>query len=64
MSAEKITTNTASPAPTPMTTKNASAAEGPLLAIGDTLTVVSGRIAGAWMVEDESGKVYQATAVE
>ena len=34
------------------------------LAIGDTLTVVSGQVGGAWIVEDEEGVVYTATPVE
>jgi len=46
-----------SPAPTGADTR-------PALAIGDTLTVVTGRIGGAWMVEDEAGTVYTATPVE
>jgi hypothetical protein len=28
------------------------------------LTVVSGRISGAWIVEDDSGTVYRATPAE
>jgi hypothetical protein len=40
------------------------AVAAPVLAMGDTLTVVSGQIGGAWMVEDESGTVYTATPVE
>lgn len=38
--------------------------ESSKLAIGDTLTVVSGCLGGAWVVEDENGVVYLATAVE
>lgn len=34
------------------------------LRIGDTLTVVSGRLGSAWVVEDDNGVVYLATAVE
>ena len=39
-------------------------AEPATLAIGDTLTVVSGCLGGAWVIEDENGVVYLATAVE
>ncbi len=41
----------------------ATATEKPLT-IGDTLTVVSGRLGGSWVVEDEEGVVYLATPVE
>ena len=34
------------------------------LEIGDTLTVVSGRLGGVWMVEDDDGIVYTAEPVE
>jgi len=34
------------------------------LSIGDTLTVVSGRLGEAWVVEDDNGVVYLATSVE
>ncbi len=36
----------------------------PELKIGDTLTVVSGRLGGAWVVEDDEGTVYLATPAE
>jgi hypothetical protein len=53
------------PAEAAATTKDAACAVSPPpLAIGDTLTVVSGRIGGAWMVEDEFGTVYAATPAE
>ena len=34
------------------------------LRIGDTLTVVSGRLGDSWVVEDEDGVVYMVTATE
>ena len=46
------------------TPRETGARPAPTLAIGDTLTVVTGRIGGAWMVEDEAGTVYLATPVE
>jgi len=36
----------------------------PTLAIGATLTVVSGELGGEWVVEDDDGVVYLLTAVE
>ena len=39
-------------------------ADPEMLSLGDTLTVVSGCLGGAWVVEDENGVVYLATAVE
>jgi hypothetical protein len=39
-------------------------AEASTLAIGDTLTVVSGCLGGDWVLEDDNGVVYLATAVE
>ena len=46
------------------TAKATPAPDLPPLRIGDTLTVVSGRIGGVWMAEDEFGTVYMASAVE
>lgn len=34
------------------------------LQIGDTLTVVSGRLGGVWMAEDDDGIVYTVAPVE
>jgi len=34
------------------------------LKVGDTLTVVSGRLGGAWIAEDDNGVVYTVTPVE
>jgi len=42
----------------------APATAAPRLSIGDTLTVVSGRLGDAWVVEDENGVVYLATRAE
>ncbi len=45
-------------------TTSASHDAEPILHIGDTLTVVSGRLGGSWMVEDDNGVVYTAAPVE
>jgi len=34
------------------------------LKVGDTLTVVSGRLGGVWMAEDDNGVVYTVAPVE
>lgn len=34
------------------------------LKVGDTLTVVSGKLGGVWMAEDDDGVVYAVTQVE
>ncbi len=66
MSTEKTAANqAASPTQEIATPEGAAVADmAPALAIGDTLTVVSGRLGGAWVVEDENGVVYMATPVE
>ena len=63
MPADETATHPTSPAQNIATDEYAVAGGNPL-AIGDTLTVVSRQIGGAWMVEDESGTVYTATPVE
>jgi len=35
-----------------------------VLNVGDTLTVVSGRLGGVWMAEDDNGVVYTVAPVE
>jgi len=65
MPADTTTADQVSPAQETATPKRAAVAPtAPLLAIGDALTVVSGRVGGAWIVEDENGVVYTATPVE
>ena len=34
------------------------------LKVGDTLTVVSGRLGDAWIAEDDEGNVYTVTPAE
>ena len=36
----------------------------PALHVGDTLVVVSGRLGGVWMAEDDDGVVYTVATVE
>jgi len=64
MPADTTTANQVSPAQEAAPKRAAVAPTTPLLAIGDTLTVVSGRVGGAWIVEDENGVVYTAAPVE
>jgi hypothetical protein len=47
-----------------MTTDTAQAGIADQLKIGDTLTVVSGRLGDAWIAEDDDGNVYTVTPAE
>jgi len=48
-----------------MTVTDATAQESTdELKVGDTLTVVSGRLGGVWMAEDDNGVVYTVAPVE